>query len=110
MNSLDTVGVSLLISGSKVRVLDGPPMKAGTSGVLEVPADFRSAVFDSVSSKIPENSPGGATLGENGFPPALPHDLPFSEGKLIFNAYDARESSAQYQPMAGECHPRAPTT
>jgi hypothetical protein len=35
----------LLISGSKVRVLDGPPTITGTSRTPEVPADFRSAVL-----------------------------------------------------------------
>ena len=33
----------LLISGSKVRVLDGPPIKTGASRTPEAPADFRSA-------------------------------------------------------------------
>jgi hypothetical protein len=37
-------GPRLLISGSKVRVLDGPPITTGASRTPEAPADFPSAV------------------------------------------------------------------
>ena len=47
---------SLLISGSKVRVLDGPPMKAGASRASEAPADFRAADVGSVTPKSDESA------------------------------------------------------
>src|SRR2546425_10071617 len=45
----------LLISGSKVRVLDGPPMSTGASGAPEAPADFHSVVRSPMTRKSKES-------------------------------------------------------
>ncbi len=65
-SSLVFVGGSwsgLLISGSKVRVLDGPPTLTGTSRTPEVPADFQSAGLGSATRKTQESARGSKQRG-----------------------------------------------
>src|SRR2546422_1168319 len=63
---------SLLISGSGVRVPDGPPIKTGASRTPEAPADFRSAGLDLASTKSREICKPDRTAGERDLTPSRP--------------------------------------
>jgi hypothetical protein len=73
----------LLISGSKVRVLDGPPITTGTSRTSEVPADFRSAVLELGDRKDRGNPHAGSTTGAKRFDPASPHGGTFDSRSAL---------------------------
>ena len=65
-------GPRLLISGSKVRVLDGPPMITGASRTPEAPADFRSAGLRPRPEKAQEIDEPDRRRGKS-VDPAFPH-------------------------------------
>ena len=62
---------SPLISRSKVRVLDGPPMITGASRTLEAPADFRSAGLPRRPAKHGQFCGADQRMGET-YRPGLP--------------------------------------
>ncbi len=70
-------GGRLLISGSKVRVLDGPPMITGASRTPEAPADW-SADLDLVTSKTLAILRGGSKNRGT----ALPRTCPVASGMV----------------------------
>jgi hypothetical protein len=73
--------LGLLVSGSKVRVLDGPPMITGASRTQEAPADFRSAVLGWARPEKPSKS----TLRIHGGGTDVDPAFSFSRRALVAN-------------------------